>query len=93
MDMISLENYFDKWTHVEIDSTYSTPMIKWCENRMGIRGLNWLVDLNYFIQEEVTTNTYTGYGRRACMFMFRDEGEAVLFILKFSGKMYNNDAN
>jgi hypothetical protein len=89
--MITLENYFDKWTHVEIDSTNSAPMIKWCEDRMGMRGLSWLVDTNYYIKDVVSTNTYTGYGHKACMFMFRNEGEAVLFILKFSGKMYYND--
>lgn len=69
--MKTLENYFDDWITVSINLIAWDEALLWCQDNIGFRGVTW----------------FTMNGQTSKIFKFKNEDYAILFILRFGGKI------
>jgi hypothetical protein len=80
--MKNIDNYFNEWTHVETDSHVDRPgWDDWCVANIGIRALKWdryVPKYNVIVPVRKILNV---------VYRFKHEEDAMMFLLKFSGRV------
>ena len=78
----TLENYFDDWTHVQLNSPdVNSSTVKWCQDNVGPMNLNWTVkELSQESTNHVITKLKIG------VIVFRRRYDAFKFIMVFDGE-------
>lgn len=79
----NLDNFFHQWTHVETDSHVDRPgWDDWCVENISIRALKWDKYNHVTIQPRGKVTKI-----RNLIYRFKHEEDAMMFLLKFSGRV------
>ncbi len=85
--MKTLDTYFADWTHIDVGGikAQTTWMDIWCHDNLGMRGGKWD---RYHKPAIPTTETVTRGSVIHEVYRFKNEQDAMLFVMANSGKNY-----